>query len=275
MSTTRHLINRQRRRQARDGQPATTAPEQEATRTAPVDVLPAEGTAVRLRAPRPREADAETSEESGSAQGLDTAPAPEAESTEPAGARDKARRGPAVALAVLCVLTLLLGAFAGLAHSRATALRDDPARTNTALTDPARTSDIKGQTGKAVAALFSYDYAAPDAAEKAARTLLTGKAVAQHKDLIGGVLAQAAKQKTVITTTVTDSAVERIDGDRARVLVYADQSSVSTAAPAKPAKGKKATGAPDQGVYAGAMFAVDVVERNGRWIVEGIDTFGR
>ncbi|MGW1927589.1 hypothetical protein ACWCQ0_54420, partial [Streptomyces massasporeus] len=71
---------------------------------------------------------------------------------------------------------------------------------------------------------------------------------------------------------VTDSAVERIDGDRARVLVYADQSSVSTAG--RPAKDKAAT-AKDQGVYAGAMFAVDVVLRDGRWLVENIDTFGR
>jgi Mce-associated membrane protein len=70
----------------------------------------------------------------------------------------------------------------------------------------------------------------------------------------------------VITTTVTDSAVERIDGDRARVLVYADQSSVSTAA----TRGKR-----DEGVYAGAMLAVDVVRRDGRWLVSGIDTFGR
>ncbi len=48
----------------------------------------------------------------------------------------------------------------------------------------------------------------------------------------------------MITTAVTDSAVERIDGDRARVLVYADQSSVSTAGTTKGGKQQKAQ---DQG----------------------------
>ncbi|MEU3249856.1 hypothetical protein [Streptomyces sp. NPDC006997] len=170
--------------------------------------------------------------------------------------------------ALLCALTLLLGGFAGWAHGRAEGLRDDSAARNTALTDIARTSEIKGQTAKAVAALFSYDHAHPAAFEKAARDLLTGRAVDQHKALLGDVRASAEQQKAVITTTVTDSAVERIDGDRARVLVFADQSSVSTA-------GKKTEKASDEGTYAGAMLAVDVVRRDGRWLVSGIDTFGR
>jgi Mce-associated membrane protein len=168
------------------------------------------------------------------------------------------------------VLTLLLGGFAGWAHARAEALRDEPARHNTALTDPARTGEIKGQTAKAVDALFSYDHTDPGALEKAAADLLTGKAVDQHAALLADVRERADAQKAVITTTVTDSAVERIDGDRARVLVYADQSSVSTAGTTKKAKGEQ-----DEGVYAGAVLAVDVVRRDGRWLVAGIDTFGR
>ncbi|MFB8773303.1 hypothetical protein [Streptomyces broussonetiae] len=170
--------------------------------------------------------------------------------------------------ALLCLLTLLLGGFAGWAHARADALRDDPATRNTALTDLARTSEIKGQTARAVAALFSYDHADPAAFEKAAARLLTGRAVEQHRTLLADVRAGAQEQKAVITTTVTESAVERIDGDRARVLVFADQSSVSTA-------GTKTTDTADEGTYAGAMLAVDVVRRDGRWLVSGIDTFGR
>ncbi|MFI8789230.1 hypothetical protein [Streptomyces sp. NPDC055105] len=169
---------------------------------------------------------------------------------------------PRRALLVICVLTLLLGGFAGWAHSRAAAERDVPAARNTALTDVARTSEIKGRTDKAVADLFSYDYAHPEVSEKAVSSLLTGKAVTQHKQLLGPVLAQAAKSKAVITTTVTESAVERISGDRARVLVFADQSSSTT-------HGKSGT------AYAGAMFAVEWVRQDGRWLVSGIDTFGR
>jgi Mce-associated membrane protein len=175
---------------------------------------------------------------------------------------------------VLCLLTLVLGGFAGWAHSRAEALRDAPAARNTALSDTARTSEIKGQSAKAVAALFSYDHADPDALDKAAKAWLTGRAVAQHRALFGDIRTQADRQKAVITTTVTDSAVEHIDGDRARVLVYADQSSVSTAGDKKAGDNKEGK-AEDDGTYAGAMFAVDVERRDGRWLVSGIDTFGR
>ncbi|MFD4375791.1 hypothetical protein [Streptomyces sp. NPDC058486] len=255
MPTPRHHLNRQRRRQARADQPAPDPGTPGALLTEPAPRT------ARRTAAKPVQEEAE---------------APEREATEEPAAQGPRHR---TSLLVLCVLTLLLGGFAGWAHSRAGELRDDPARGNTALTDPARTSEIKGQTAEAVAALFSYDHTDTAAFDRAGKALLTGKAVEQHRALFAGVLAQAAAQKSVITTTVTDSAVERIDGDRARVLVYADQSSVSTAGPAKPkpkaGQQQPKAQAQDQGVYAGAMFAVDVVHRDGTWLVEGIDTFGR
>ncbi|MEU2549546.1 hypothetical protein ABZ618_29655 [Streptomyces roseolus] len=247
MPTPRHHLNRERRRQARADQPAPDP-------KGPVGLLTEPAPATRRRtAAKPVREDREEKEE---------------EKAKGKGKEAAARARHRTPLLVLCALTLLLGGFAGWAHGRAGELRDDPARANTALADPARTSEIKGRTAEAVAALFSYDHTDAAAFDRAAKTFLTGKAVEQHRTLFAGVLAQAAEQKSVITTTVTDSAVERIDGDRARVLVYADQSSVSTAGTAR----KKDR---DQGVYAGAMFAVDVVLRDGSWLVEGIDTFGR
>lgn len=245
MSTTRHHINRQRRRQARETRPAG-APESAGRRT-------------RTAVPPPPGASPSSSSSARTAE-----PAATGEEA------DRARPRRPVGLVVLCALTVLLGGFAGWAHAEAEALRDEPARSNTALTDLARTSEIKGQASKAVGTLFSYDHADSGAFEEAAKDLLTGKAVDQHRALLADVRARADEQKAVITTTVTESAVERIDGDRARVLVYADQSSVGTAGSAKGAKGAK-----DEGVYAGAMLAVDVVHRDGRWLVSGIDTFGR
>lgn len=244
MSTTRHHINRQRRRQARELRP-TGSPESPASRTG------TRGTAVLSPedAPPPRSASRK--------------PEPAAPGK---GRTVRTRPRRSLGPAVLCALTVLLGAFAGWAHAEAGALRAEPARSNTALTDLARTSEIKGQAAKAVDRLFSYDHAEPGALEKAAKDLLTGKAADQHEDLLADVRARADEQKAVITTTVTETAVERIDGDRARVLVYADQSSVATA-------GNKA--AQDDGVYAAAMLAVDVVHRDGRWLVSAIDTFGR
>lgn len=293
MSTTRHHINRERRRQAREARPPASAsgpvtgpggPPDEALPAAATPGPPRSGLAVLPERATPtafprRSAAAEAThpdgtdgaDRAGTADGKERADT--ANSAGAAGGRARIRRpSRRVGLALLCALTLVLGGFAGWAHARAETLRDDPALRNTALSDPARTSEIKGQTAKAVAALFSYDHADPAAYEKATKDLLTGKAVAQHEALLAGV--RADQQKAVITTTVTDSAVERIDGDRARVLVYADQSSVSTAG-GKSAADSKDKQAADGGSYAGAMLAVDVVRRDGRWLVSGIDTFGR
>ncbi|ASY31461.1 MULTISPECIES: hypothetical protein [unclassified Streptomyces] len=255
--TTRHHLNRQRRLAAVTAQTTRPAP-----------------------GPRDGESGGETlpGETGGGSLSGDTAHSepvdpgpddPEAAAgtslSEPSAVAARAARplGLARGVAALCLLTLLLGAFAGWATTRADALRDTASTRNTALTDAARTSEVKGQAEKAVDALFSYDHADPGAMDKATARWLTGKAVAQHRTLLAPVLAAAGKQKTVVTTTATDSAVERIEGDRARVLVFADQSSTSTAAKA-----------PAAANYAGAMLAVDLVRREGRWQVSALDTFG-
>ncbi|CAM5277421.1 Mce-associated membrane protein OS=Streptomyces tendae OX=1932 GN=GUR47_10400 PE=4 SV=1 [Streptomyces tendae] len=261
MSTTRHHINRQRRRQARETRPAASAaPAASAGRP--------ERTRAGEREPSRTGTRGATAVLEPVKEAADAASTPGDGTEEP---RARSRRRPP-ALALLCVLTVLLGGFAGWAHAKAEGLRSEPARSNTALTDLARTSEIKGQVAKAVDRLFSYDHADPGALDAAAKSLLTGKAVDQHRELLADVRARADEQKAVITTTVTESAVERIDGDRARVLVYADQSSVATAGKGA-AKDKDA--AQDDGVYAAAMLAVDVVHRDGRWRISALDTFGR
>lgn len=248
MSTTRHLVNRQRRL-------ATVAAAERTATTA----------ATTTTAPEPA--------------GPDTEPEPEARSEdEPAGEpgeedaeekdRDEAPRsvGPVrlrVSLpAVLCVLTVLLGSFAAWSFTSAGSLRDEPGRQNTALTDIGRTSEVKGQITEAVGAVFSYNYASPAKADTAVKTYLVGKAVQQHKDMLAEVRAQAPKQKLVLTTTVTESGVELLDGDRARLLIFADQSNTRT-------------GKSEQTTYAAAMFAVDAVRRGGSWRISAIDTFSR
>ncbi|MFJ8640534.1 hypothetical protein [Streptomyces sp. NPDC093610] len=244
MSTTRHLVNRRRRL-------ATVA----------ATAAPPRTTATPRPAPEPlTEAGDETEASTGTEPG--TEPEPEG---EPAHDDPPRRRLPRLRIrlpAVLCAATLLLGAFAAWSFTSAGALRDEPSRQNTALTDIGRTSEVKGQITQAVGAVFSYDYASPAKSDLAARKHLTGKAVQQHKDMLAEVRAQAPKQKLVLTTTVTESGVEFLDGDRARLLVFADQSNTRT-------------GKEEETTYAAAMFAVDAVRRGDTWRIAAIDTFTR
>ncbi|MFI0899344.1 hypothetical protein [Streptomyces sp. NPDC020983] len=251
MSTTRHLINRQRRLAA-----VSAAAEERAAEREPEPagaVRPRQGARTRTRtAVRPGAGPGEPQSAAKSPPGT------------AAGAPGKAvpRRRLPVALALLAAATVLLGGFAALAASRASGLHDSVAAHNTALTDTARTSEVKGQVAEAVNAVFSYDYADPARTDDAAKRLLTGKAVQQYATMLAQVRAQAPTRKLVLTTTVTDTGVDTIDGNRAHVLVYADQRNTSTA--------KAGAGS----TYAPAMFAVDAVRTGGTWRIAAIDTFG-
>ncbi|WP_328333725.1 hypothetical protein [Streptomyces sp. NBC_00455] len=272
MSTTRHLINRQRRLAAVAPVRVRPRPAEEPPE-APGPGPDADAEGLEAEGPEGEGPEAEEAEPVGTAP-VEAEPEEAGTTGAGAGSASGAASGKAgaprpwlrtlVRLPVLlAVLTVLLGGFAAYAGTRASALHDDAATSNGALTDVARTTEVKGQVTSAVNALFSYDYTNTAKADRAAATLLTGKAVKQHKDMLAAVRAQAAKQKLVLTTTVTESGVELIDGDRARVLLYADQSNTDTAA-------KK-----DRTTYAAAMFAVDAVRGGGKWRIANIDTFAR
>ncbi|WP_217227100.1 hypothetical protein [Streptomyces anulatus] len=252
MSTTRHLVNRRRR--------LATAP----PRTPGAEPDPASEQATTTATAIDAATVAETQAAEDTATVAETQAAAEDTATDAPGdaPRDQASRLRVGLPAVLCALTVLLGAFAVWAFASAGDLRDEPARQNTALTDIGRTSEVKGRISEAVGAVFSYDYASPARSDRAASTYLTGRAVQQHKDMLADVREQAPKQKLVLTTTVTESGVEFLDGDRARLLIFADQSNTRT-------------GKDEETTYAAAMFAVDAVRRGDTWLIAAIDTFTR
>ncbi|OAR23093.1 hypothetical protein A8W25_26620 [Streptomyces sp. ERV7] len=223
MPTTRHLVNRQRRLAA--ARPPSARPADPEPRRAPA-LRHAAPTARRKRATR---------------QG-----------------RSRFLPWPAA----LAALTVLLAAFSVLAHVQGGHGHKDGAGRNTALADTARTSEVKGAVEEAVRGIFSYDHTDPARTDAAAARRLTGAAVGQYRSLMGQVREQGPRQKLVLTTTVTDSGVEVVDGDRARVLVFADQSSTRTG------KGGGTT-------VAAAMFAVDAVRQGGIWRIAALDTFQR
>jgi Mce-associated membrane protein len=168
-------------------------------------------------------------------------------------------RSPLVLPAALGALAVILGGLAvwfGLQASNATSGVD---AANIALTNPAATRQVSQQIASAVDTIFSYNYADTAKTSQAAAALLTGKARGEYNTLFKLVRLDAPKEKLVLATTVTNSGVEYLIGNQARVLIFANQQTTS--------------GSTHKTIDAGAMFAVNAVYQGGRWKIAHIDTF--
>jgi Mce-associated membrane protein len=162
--------------------------------------------------------------------------------------------------AALGAVTVVLAGFGVWATLHASSLRSNAAaQENTALIDGPATATVRREISAAVNTIFSYNYADTAATRRAAQGVLTGPAVRQYNTLFALVTKNAPAQKLVVTTKVTNSGVELLNGNRARLLVFANQQDT-----------KAGTG---QTSYAGAMFAVTALRQGGRWKIENIDTF--
>jgi len=194
----------------------------------------------------------------------DAAPADEAGDADETGdepAKDARAGGGRVRLAaiVLGAATVVLAGFGVWATLAAHNLRASAAPQNIAVTNGAATSAVNHQIDSAVNTVFSYSYADTGATRQAAQHLLTGPAIRQYNTYFALVTKDAPAQKLVVTTRVTNSGVELLSGNRARVLVFANQQDT-----------RAGTG---QTSYAGALFAVTAVRQDGKWKIENIDTF--
>ncbi|MEV7282302.1 hypothetical protein [Streptomyces sp. NPDC093111] len=143
-----------------------------------------------------------------------------------AGAQEAERRGPVswrgtAVVAAVVVLLLGGGAFLYGAHQ----LRSTPAAQNRALTDAGATDRVGGEVAEGLARIFSYTPAGTETAERSARTVLTGRAARQYAQLIAQVRANLVAQKITLTTQTVRTGVIELDGDRARLLVFLDQTS--------------------------------------------------
>jgi Mce-associated membrane protein len=161
--------------------------------------------------------------------------------------------------AALGAATVVLTGFGVWATLHANSLRASASAQNTALTDGPATAAVRREISAAVNTIFSYNYADTAATRRAAQAVLTGPAVRQYNTLFALVTKNAPAQKLVVTTRVTNSGVELLNGDMARLLVFANQQDT-----------RAGTG---QASYAGAMFAVTALRQGGRWKIENIDTF--
>lgn len=164
-----------------------------------------------------------------------------------------------VAAVVLGAAVVVLAAFGVWATLEAHSLRATAAPPNIAVTNGAATSAVNRQIVSAVNTVFSYNYADTGATRQAAQGLLTGAAIRQYNTYFALVTKDAPAQKLVVTTRVTNSGVELLSGNRAQVLVFANQQDTRADT--------------SQSSYAGALFAVTAVRQGGRWKIDNIDTF--
>ncbi|GAB2852379.1 hypothetical protein [Lentzea nigeriaca] len=157
-----------------------------------------------------------------------------------------------VALLVVAVLLGGLGTFF-LFKSRSVTY-------DAALVDSATTSAVNGQVREAVEKSFSYNFADVESTEKAARELLTGKALCQYNAVFGPVKQVAPQQKLVVTVRVVSSAVSSLKNGHATVLVFADQVTTRTT--------------DNQSGGGTAMLRVSAVDQGGRWKIDNMEMFG-
>ncbi|WP_086844406.1 hypothetical protein [Amycolatopsis kentuckyensis] len=126
---------------------------------------------------------------------------------------------------------------------------------NSALSDVSGTAEAAKQVSAALGTVFSYRYDDPAKSEQAAKDVLTGPALAQYEQLFGQVRKLAAEQKLVVTSTAVTSGVKLLDGDRAALLVFLDQTGTR-------GDGQRSTGA--------AQLSVTAERVAGKWRVTGM-----
>jgi Mce-associated membrane protein len=160
---------------------------------------------------------------------------------------------------ILGALTVILGSFGIWATVHASSLRAQAGQQNSALVDSAATSAVRASIDSAVQTIFSYSYANTGATRQAAQRLLTGPAIRQYDSLFALVQRQAPAEKLVVVTKVTNSGVELLTGDQARVLLFVNQQDTRAGT--------------SQTSYSGAMLAVTAIRQSGQWKIENIDTF--
>lgn len=131
------------------------------------------------------------------------------------------RRNPRRAAALAGIVALLLtgGGFALAAQQ----LQDPGAERNRALTDTGATSRLTGDVSDALSRIFGYTPEDTQSTEQAAHDTLEGAAATQYQQLFAQIRDQVAAQQLTLSTRVVRCAVVSLTGDRARLLVFLDQ----------------------------------------------------
>lgn len=159
--------------------------------------------------------------------------------------------------ALFAAVAVVLAGLGGWFLFEANSLRDSSSTANTALVDTGRTAEVSAAVSNALNQVFSYSYDKTEVTEQAAADLLRGAALDTYDKLFAQVREQAPAQKLVLTTRVVSSAVHYLEGDRARLLVFLDQSATRADA--------------DTTNAAAAQLSVTVKLEGDRWVITDLE----
>jgi Mce-associated membrane protein len=139
------------------------------------------------------------------------------------------RRGwtsvPVLAMAAVAVVCAVI---ASVLLATAGASATTPPDSNTAVVDRTRTAQVIGQVDTDLEHVLTFDYRNPDATRTAAHQALVGEALQQYNVLFTALQSKASAQKLVLTAKVVSAGVTILDGTRAQLLVFLDQTSTRT-----------------------------------------------
>ena len=156
----------------------------------------------------------------------------------------------AIAIACAIVATVLL--------VTAGPSTDAVADSNQAVVDRTRTAQVIGQVDTDLEHVLTFDYRNPDATRTAAHQALVGEALQQYDVLFTALQRKAGAQKLVLTAKVVSSGATILDGPRAQLLVFLDQTSTRSS------DGATSTSA--------AQIRITAVEQGGVWRISKLET---
>ncbi|MQA10053.1 MAG: hypothetical protein GEU98_16160 [Pseudonocardiaceae bacterium] len=162
---------------------------------------------------------------------------------------------------LLIVVAVLLTGFGAWSTVRAYALRSSESADNQALVDAEATAEVNAAVSNSLNKVFSYSFDKTEATEQAAKNGLRGQALETYNALFDQVRELAPKQRIMVTTRVVRSGMKTLTDDRARLLVFLDQS----------ASRADGGGGNDSNSSAAAQLSVTAERHGDSWLITEID----
>lgn len=157
---------------------------------------------------------------------------------------------------VVLVVTVVVLAAAAVVGWRALDLRNDPALDNLAMIDQKTQEQVVAEVSRGLVAVLSYDYSEPEATRAMADKVLRGQARQEYDTLFKSLQERAPGQKLLLSAQVRLTGVQELSADRAKLLVFLDQSSTR-------AKDKQAS-------VSAAQLSVTAKRKSGTWTIVGL-----